>query len=63
LNKQAPFSEDDMKFMGLIVGMVGVVVAGVLLWNVPAKYNHGNTWFYFGTVVGGAYLLLARPFK
>ena len=52
-----------MKFMGLIVGVFGVIVAGVLLWNVPAKYNHGNTWFYFGTVFGGAYLLLARPFK
>ena len=49
-----------MKFLGLIIA-IGVLA--VLFWKMPAKYNHGTTWFYVGTVVGGSYLLLVRPFK
>jgi hypothetical protein len=52
-----------MKFMGLITGIVIAVAACAFVWKAPAKYKDGSTWFYFGAVVGGSYLLLARPFK
>jgi len=48
---------------GLIVGVVLAAIVGVLVWKAPPHFKESSTWIYVGAVVGGIYLLLARPFS
>jgi hypothetical protein len=48
---------------GLILAIVLAAGVGVFFWKAPPKYKDGTSLFYFAAVVGGSYLLLARPFK